>query len=79
MNHMDAIVTTYGLTEYELDSALARSNPTPYEALFEGAKNTEMSGMKMLHLWPVIVDTKHIWKKINEDTDDVGVTAREKL
>ncbi|KIW87101.1 uncharacterized protein Z519_12212 [Cladophialophora bantiana CBS 173.52] len=49
-NQVDAIVSAYGLTEYELDSALARTNQTPYETLFHGAQTSEMSGKKMPHM-----------------------------
>ena len=52
-NHLKTIIDAYGFTEYELDSALARSDVEPYEALFEeGAKRSEMSGSGMSHLWP---------------------------
>ena len=62
-NHVAAIIDAYGLTEYEMDSALARADQTPYEALLEGAKRSEMSGEKMSHLWPMMVDTRQIWKR----------------
>lgn len=66
-NHIDTIVAAYGLTEYELDSALARTNLNPYEALFHGAKNSEMSGENMSHIWPLIVETTNLWE--NKDID----------
>lgn len=66
-NHVAAIIDAYGLTEYELDSALARSNQTPYEALFEGAQKSEMSGRQISHLWPMMVDTRQTWKKIEQE------------
>ncbi|KPI42462.1 Peroxisomal acyl-coenzyme A oxidase 1 [Cyphellophora attinorum] len=46
-NHVATIIDAYGLTEYEMDSALARADQTPYEALLDGAKRSEMSGEKM--------------------------------
>ena len=66
--HLAAIIDAYGFTEYEMDSALARSDKEPYEALFEeGAKRSEMSGDGMSHLWPMMVDTRQLWKKIEEE------------
>ncbi|KIW06485.1 uncharacterized protein PV09_02921 [Verruconis gallopava] len=66
-NHVASIIDAYGLTEYELDSALARSNQTPYEALWEGAKKSEMSGAAMSYLWPVMIGARQIWKQIEEE------------
>lgn len=64
-NHLADIIEAYGFTEYELDSALARSDKEPYEALFEeGAVRSEMSGNGMSHLWPMMVETRHMWKDI---------------
>lgn len=59
---MDSVVDAYGFTEYELDSALARTNQTPYEALFEGAERSELSGERMQHLYPLILETRGLWK-----------------
>lgn len=66
-SHVASIVDAYGLTEYELDSALAKADQTPYEALFEGAKRSEMSGAGMSHLWPLMVETRQMWQKIEQD------------
>ncbi|KAK5718220.1 hypothetical protein LTR17_015793, partial [Elasticomyces elasticus] len=64
-NHLTGIIEAYGFTSYEMDSALARADRTPYEALFEeGAKNSEMSGDKMKHLFEMMVDTRQLWKRI---------------
>lgn len=68
-NHVAAIIDAYGLTEYEMDSALARAGQTPYEALLDGAKRSEMSGEKMSHLWPMMVDTRQIWKRVEAGQD----------
>lgn len=75
-NHAAAIIDAYGLTEYEMDSALARADQTPYEALLDGAKRSEMSGEKMSHLWPMMVDTRSIWRRIDGDEQ---VKAKAKL
>lgn len=67
-NHLAEIIDAYGFTEYELDSALARSDTEPYESLFqEGAVRSEMSGNGMSHLWPMMVDTRQMWKRIEEE------------
>jgi acyl-CoA oxidase len=67
-NHLAHIIEAYGFTEYEMDSALARSDTEPYEALFqEGAVRSEMSGTAMSYLWPMMVDTRRMWKKIEEE------------
>ena len=66
--HLADVIDAYGFTEYELDSALARSDKEPYQALFEeGAQRSEMSGTGMSHLWPMMVDTRHMWKKIEAE------------
>jgi hypothetical protein len=47
---------------------LARSDTEPYEALFqEGAVRSEMSGTAMSYLWPMMVDTRRMWKEIEEE------------
>ena len=57
----------WGLMEYELDSALARADKTPYEALREGAKNSEMSGDGMKSFRPFMVETRNTWREIEEE------------
>ena len=64
-----AVIDAYGLTEYEMDSALARSGQTPYEALLAGARASEMSGEKMAHLWPMMVDTRQIWRRVEVERE----------
>jgi acyl-CoA oxidase len=68
-NHTGAIIDAYGLTEYELDSALAKSDQSPYEALLDGAKKSEMSGTKMSHLWPMMVETRQLWEKVGNQSN----------
>ncbi len=65
--HLTTIIEGYGFTEFELDSALARSDADPYQALFEeGAVRSEMSGNGMSHLWPMMVDTRKMWREIEQ-------------
>ena len=59
----EQLIDAWGLTEYELDSALARSDKTPYEALWDGAKASEMSGEGMKSIRPFIVETRNTWKE----------------
>ena len=59
-------IESYGFTEYEMDSALARAEETPYEALLNGARGSEMSGAGMQHLWPMMVDTRELWKRVGK-------------
>ncbi|KAK5952764.1 hypothetical protein OHC33_006357 [Knufia fluminis] len=66
-NHVASIIEAWGLTEYEIDSALARSDQTPYEALLDGAKRSEMSGEKMSHLWAMMVDTRKMAGRIEAE------------
>ena len=67
-NYLGTIIDAYGFTEYEMDSALARADKEPYEALFEeGAVRSEMSGNGMSHLWPMMVDTRQMWKSIEKE------------
>jgi acyl-CoA oxidase len=70
--HASIIVDSYGFTEFELDSALARHDQTPYEALLEGARKSEMNHMQ--HLWPMMVDTRRIWKQVQQEKE--GAKAR---
>jgi acyl-CoA oxidase len=65
--HVAQVVEAYGLTEYEMDSALARAGLDPYEALLDAAKMSEMSGEKMSHLWPMMVDTRSLWKRVGQE------------
>ncbi|KAK3714333.1 hypothetical protein LTR37_007919 [Vermiconidia calcicola] len=66
--HLSDVIAAYGFTEYELDSALARSDKEPYGALFEeGAVRSEMSGDGMAHLWPMMVDTRQMWRRSREE------------
>lgn len=58
--HAGAVIEGFGFTEWEMDSALAKKDQTPYEALFEGAKRSEMNHMQ--HLQPLIISTRNIWK-----------------
>lgn len=62
--HMAAIIDALGFTEYEMDSALAQADRTPYEALLEGARKSEMNNMQ--HLFPMFVETRSIWKNIGK-------------
>lgn len=55
-----AFIEGYGYTEFEMDSALARANMSPYEALWEGAQKSEMNNMQ--HLRPAIIGARRIWK-----------------
>jgi len=66
-NHVASVIEAWGLTEYELDSALARSNQDPYEALLDGAKKSEMSGDRMAHMWPLMVETRKLADKIDKE------------
>ncbi|ODH48454.1 hypothetical protein GX48_05431 [Paracoccidioides brasiliensis] len=58
-----SIIDAYGFTEFEMDSALARADMDPYEALFAGAKNSEMNNMR--DIWPTIVDARRIWGRLD--------------
>lgn len=64
-HHVAKIIDAYGFTEYELDSALARADQTPYAALLDGAKRSEMNNMQ--HLWPMMVNTRRIWQEIEAE------------
>jgi acyl-CoA oxidase len=72
--HAQAIIIAYGFTEFELDSALARNDQTPYEALLEGARKSEMNLMQ--HLWPMMVETRGIWRQIQLEREQAGIKAR---
>ncbi|KAL2368793.1 hypothetical protein RJ035_007757 [Blastomyces gilchristii] len=56
-----AIIDAYGFAEFEMDSALARAEMNPYEALVAGAKNSDMNNMR--DVWPV--DSRRIWAKLD--------------
>lgn len=59
------IVDGYGFTEWEMDSALARADETPYEALFKGAQQSEMNNVQ--HLWPFLIATRDSWKEVQAE------------
>jgi acyl-CoA oxidase len=62
--HTPFFVDGFGFTEYEMDSALARGDKNPYEALFEGAQKSEMNHMQ--HLRPAIIGARHIWRNLEK-------------
>jgi hypothetical protein len=62
--HAEKLVDSWGLTEYEMDSALARAGESPYEALWKGAKASEMSGNGMKDVRPTIISARGIWKEV---------------
>lgn len=62
--HSKTIIDGFGFTEFEMDSALARSDMNPYEALFQGAQKSEMNQMQ--HLRPLIISARSIWKQVGE-------------
>lgn len=74
-NYIAMIIEAYGLTEYELDSVLARADQTPYEALLDAAQRSEMSGEKMSHLWPMMVETRQLWRSV-DNADPVLTRAK---
>lgn len=45
-----------------MDSALARPEMDPYEALLQGAKNSEMNNFT--EIWPTVIDARNIWKRV---------------
>ncbi|KAH7110929.1 acyl-CoA dehydrogenase/oxidase C-terminal [Dactylonectria macrodidyma] len=57
------LVEGFDFTEFELDSALARSDTDPYQALMMGARDSEINASQ--HLWPVIVGARSVWKEVN--------------
>ena len=63
--HTKEIIDAYGFTDFEMDSALARPDMDPYQALLEGAKNSEMNNMK--DIWPLIVDARKIWGRLEAE------------
>ncbi|EXJ53609.1 uncharacterized protein A1O5_13176 [Cladophialophora psammophila CBS 110553] len=72
--HAQNVINAYGFTEFELDSALARSDQSPYEALLEGAQKSEMNHMQ--HLWPMMVDTRKMWRRAQRDIQKGGVKSK---
>ncbi|EEQ85753.2 acyl-CoA oxidase [Blastomyces dermatitidis ER-3] len=56
-----AIIDAYGFAEFEMDSALARAEMNPYEALVAGPKNSDMNNMR--DVWPV--DSRRTWAKLD--------------
>ncbi|KIW94371.1 uncharacterized protein Z519_04347 [Cladophialophora bantiana CBS 173.52] len=72
--HAQNVINAYGFTEFELDSALARSDQSPYEALLDGAQKSEMNHMQ--HLWLMMVDTRKMWKQAQRDIQKDGVKSK---
>lgn len=63
--HSKVIIDAYGFTDFEMDSALARPDMDPYQALLDGAKNSEMNDMR--DIWPLIVDARKIWGRLEAE------------
>ncbi|PGH18677.1 hypothetical protein AJ80_04425 [Polytolypa hystricis UAMH7299] len=64
-SHSRTIIEAYGFTDFEMDSALARPDMSPYEALFKGAKDSEMNNMR--EVWPLIVDATKMWARLDSE------------
>ncbi|GES66337.1 hypothetical protein ATEIFO6365_0013030500 [Aspergillus terreus] len=60
-NHVQSIVDALGFTEIELNSAFARESQTPYEALVETARQSEMTDNRFVR--PTILQARKLWKK----------------
>lgn len=45
---------------------MARTDRTPYEALWEDAKNSEMSGNGLKDMRPFMVETRNTWQDLEE-------------
>ncbi|KPI38128.1 putative peroxisomal acyl-coenzyme A oxidase 1.2 [Cyphellophora attinorum] len=72
---IDTVISAYGLTEFELDSVLARTNRTPYEALIDAAQSSEMSGEDMAEIWPAIVETTKLWRSKGLQSSATATTS----
>ncbi len=67
-NHAKEIVDAYGFTEWELDSALAKPNVTPYEALFKGAQASELNFQHLDEKTvAAIISTRNVWKDFQQE------------
>lgn len=63
--YVDVIVDALGFTESELNSVFARKDQTPYEALWESAKQSELSDNAFIR--PILLHARGIWKKHQAD------------
>ncbi|KAI2081686.1 hypothetical protein LOZ36_006150 [Ophidiomyces ophidiicola] len=63
--HSQTIIDAYGFTDFEVDSALARPDMDPYEALWQGAKRSEMNNCR--NIWPLIIDARKIWGRVEAE------------
>jgi acyl-CoA oxidase len=59
--HIDSLVEALGFTEFELDSVFARGDKTPYEALWEGAKQSELNDNAFIR--PSLLYARNLWRK----------------
>lgn len=59
--HVDTIIDALGFTEMELNSAFAKDNQTPYEALLETAQQSDMNDNRFIR--PAIARARNMWKK----------------
>jgi acyl-CoA oxidase len=59
--HIDRLVEALGFTEYELDSAFARGDKTPYEALWQTAKESELNDNAFIR--PSLLYARNLWRK----------------
>ena len=65
--HVKTIIHAYGFTDWEMNSALARPDVDPYEALLQGAKDSEMNHVQ--DLWPLIIDARAIWGRLDAEKE----------
>ncbi|KAF9889040.1 hypothetical protein FE257_008017 [Aspergillus nanangensis] len=59
-DHVSSIVDAFGFTESELNSAFARDNQTPYEALLETAQQSPLTDNRFIR--PTILRARNLWK-----------------
>jgi len=62
--HVDPIINALGFTEMELNSAFAKDNQTPYEALLETAKQSDMNDNNFIR--PDIAKARNMWKQYRD-------------
>jgi hypothetical protein len=59
--HLDTILDAYSFTDYETESALCRSDLTPYEAIVETARRNDLNDYRFIQ--PTLVSVRSVWKK----------------
>lgn len=59
--HVDPIIDAFGFTDTELNSIFTQQDRTPYEALWDIARQSQLSDNTSIR--PILLHARSLWKK----------------